>query len=257
MCLCLFAVNQHDDFPFVLLANRDEFRKRPSEKAGFWKDRPNILAGRDLQGNGTWLGVSKEGRVAFLTNYRHPDYFNRQGPTRGKLVSGFLTTNSESSAYLNSIQNPKAYNGFNLVAGTFDQLHYYSNVENHVKKIESGYHGLSNAFLNTSWPKVDEGKTQLQQTLDSDNLESKALFSILRDERKASLELLPDTGVGDELEKMLSPKFINTQEYGTVCSTVIKVHRNGTVFFEERTFDDSGIETHKVDFSFNQNSNSV
>ena len=243
MCLCLFAVNQHDDFPFVLLANRDEFRKRPSEKAGFWKDRPNILAGRDLQGNGTWLGVSKEGRVAFLTNYRHPDYFNRQGPTRGKLVSDFLNSNSESRNYLNSIQNPKAYNGFNLVAGTFDQLHYYSNVENQIKKIESGYHGLSNAFLNTSWPKVDLGKTQLKQAIESDQLDGDSLFQILQDEQKPKSELLPDTGVGEELEKMLSPKFINTQEYGTVCSTLIKVDRNGTVFFEERSYDSVGNET--------------
>lgn len=250
MCLCLFAINQHDEFPFILLANRDEFRKRPSEKAGFWKDHPHVLAGRDLQANGTWLGVSKDGKIAFLTNYRHPKYFNRQGPTRGKLVSNFLTNSSESRNYLNSIENVDAYNGFNLVAGTLNQLYYYSNVENQVKEIESGYHGLSNAFLNTSWPKVDLGKAQLQEAIESDKLDTDSLFNILKDEKQHDLRLLPDTGVGEDLEKMLSPKFINSEEYGTVCSTVVKVHQNGTIYFEERSFDSKGEEIERVEFEF-------
>lgn len=242
MCLCLFAVNQHDEYPFILLANRDEFRKRPAAKAGFWEDHPNVLAGRDLQQMGTWLGVNIAGNIAFLTNYRDPKYFNRQGPSRGALVSNFLTTGKNAENYLESIQEPEAFNGFNLVAGTFNQLHYYSNVENQVKKIEPGCHGLSNAFLNTSWPKVDDGKQQLQSVIESNKLENGELFSILRDDQLSSVEQLPDTGVGQELEKMLSPKFINSIEYGTVCSTVIKVNRNGKVFFEERSFDFNGAE---------------
>lgn len=248
MCLCLFALDQHDEYPLVLIANRDEFRKRPAAKADYWLDYPNVLAGRDLQGNGTWLGVSKQGKIAFLTNYRHPDYFNRQGPTRGKLVSNFLVGKEHSADYLNAIENPKAYNGFNLVCGTFKELLYYSNVEDQVKKIESRYHGLSNAFLNTSWPKVELGKKQLKQAIESDQLDADSLFQILQDKEKPDPELLPDTGVGLELEKMLSPKFINTKDYGTVCSTVVKVHRNGTVHFEERSYDEAGKEIGKVEF---------
>ena len=252
MCLCLFAINEHDEYPFVLLANRDEFRKRPSEKAGFWKDYPQVLAGRDLQGDGTWLGISKQGRIAFLTNYRHPKYFDRKGPTRGKLVSEYLIGSQDGESYLKSIENIDDYNGFNLVTGTFNELNYYSNVEREIKKIESGYHGLSNAFLNTSWPKVDEGKLQLKEALDLNNIQNGELFSILRDEHMASASRLPDTGVGEELEKMLSPKFINSIEYGTVCSTVIKVNGNGTVFFEERSFNSSGEEVAAQKFELNQ-----
>lgn len=246
MCLCLFAIDQHDEYPFVLLANRDEFRKRSSEKAGFWNGHPELLAGKDLQGNGTWLGVTKSGRIAFLTNYRHPDYFNRKGPTRGKLVSDFLIGNQDGHAYLNSIENSEDYNGFNLVAGTFDQLHYYSNVENKVKEIRTGYHGLSNAFLNTAWPKVDDGKDRLKTAIESNDLSSDSLFTILKDDQMVVSEKLPDTGVGEELEKMLSAKFINTQEYGTVCSTVIKVDKEGNVFFEERSYNIMGSEKDRV-----------
>jgi uncharacterized protein with NRDE domain len=249
MCLCLFAVNEHDEFPFILIANRDEYRKRPAAKAAFWNDYPNVLAGRDLEGMGTWLGTNKAGKIAFLTNYRHPDYFNRKGPTRGTLVSNFLIGDDDGKSYLNSIENTEAYNGFNLVAGTAKELFFYSNVEDEIKAIRSGVHGLSNAFLDTSWPKVDDGKTKLKAAIDSSSLSSESLFSILHDGSFAKEEELPQTGIGPEFEKVLSAKFINTPDYGTVCSTVIKMDRNGTYFFEERTFDAMGAQTAEVKFS--------
>lgn len=248
MCLCLFAINQHDEYPFILLANRDEFRKRPAAKAGFWEDHPHVLAGRDLQQMGTWLGVNKAGNIAFLTNYRDPKFFNRPGPSRGALVADFLKGTQDSKLYLESIKEPEEYNGFNLVTGTANNLHYFSNVENEIKPIEAGIHGLSNAFLNTSWPKVDEGKSQLQAAIKANDLENGGLFSILRDDHIADSNILPDTGVGEELEKMLSPRFINTEEYGTVCSTVIKMNRNGMIHFEERSFDLYGQEIGQVNF---------
>ncbi|MFT6026645.1 MAG: hypothetical protein ACI8P5_000897 [Bacteroidia bacterium] len=250
MCLCLFAINKHEDFPFILLANRDEFRERPAAKASFWKDKPNILAGRDLEGMGTWLGINKHGKISFLTNYRHSDFFNRKGPTRGMLVSDFLSGNTEAEEYLKSIENSEDYNGFNLISGNFKDLYYFSNVENRVGKIENGVHGLSNAFLNSSWPKVDLGKTQLSAAIETNNLESDYLFSILKDEKQANPELLPNTGVSDELEKMLSSKFINTKDYGTVCSTVVKADKAGNCLFEERTFNSNGKETDRVEFAF-------
>ncbi len=248
MCLCLFAINESDEFPFILLANRDEYRRRPAAKADFWEDEPNVLAGRDLQGMGTWLGTNKTGKIAFLTNYRHPDFFGRKGPTRGKLVSNFLTSDVDGESYLKSIENPEAYNGFNLVVGTAKKLFFYSNVENKIKATTSGIHGLSNAFLDTSWPKVDDGKAKLKAAIDANALDSDNLFSILQDSSFAKEEDLPQTGVGPEFEKLLSAKFINTPDYGTVCSTVIKVDRNGTCFFNERTFDSEGKEVGSVDF---------
>lgn len=242
MCLCLFAINKHDEFPLILIANRDEFRNRPTAKAAFWKDHPNVLAGRDLEGMGTWLGTNKAGKIAFLTNYRHPDFFGRKGPTRGKLVSNFLIEDEDGKTYVNNIENPNAYNGFNLVVGTAKELFFYSNVENEVKAITTGVHGLSNAFLDTSWPKVDDGKAQLKAAIEINQLDSDYLFSILHDSSFAKAEDLPDTGVGPELEQILSAKFINTPDYGTVCSTVIKFDRNGSCLFEERTFDKKGYE---------------
>ncbi len=248
MCLCLFAVNAHDEFPFILIANRDEFRTRPASKAALWEDQPNVLAGKDLQGMGTWLGMNKSGKIAFLTNYRHPDYFNRKGPTRGTLVSNFLTSERNGKEYLDSIQKPKEYNGFNLVVGSPDELFYYSNVEGKVKPINPGVHGLSNAFLNTSWPKVDDGKEKLKSAIEQNNLSSDSLFSILADGSFAHETELPSTGVSSELEKVLSAKFINTPNYGTVCSTVIKINRQGKCFFEEKTFNEKGLESGKVSF---------
>ena len=103
MCLCIFAINESEEFPLVLIANRDEFRRRPAAKAAFWKDHPNVLAGRDLEGMGTWLGTDTSGRIAFLTNYRHPDFFGKKGPTRGKLVSDFLIADEDGPDYLNAI----------------------------------------------------------------------------------------------------------------------------------------------------------
>ena len=246
MCLCLFAVNEHEEFPFILIANRDEFRKRPAAKAAFWEDEPNVLAGRDLEGMGTWLGTNRAGKIAFLTNYRHTDFFNRKGPTRGTLVSNFLTSDVDGESYLKSIENPEAYNGFNLVVGTAKKLFFYSNVENEIKPIDSGIHGLSNAFLNTSWPKVDDGKAKLKAAIEDNALDSENLFSILHDSSFANRKDLPETGVGLELEKVLSAKFINTPDYGTVCSTVIKIDRNGTAFFEEKTFNTKGEEAGSV-----------
>lgn len=248
MCLCLFAIDQHDEYPFILIANRDEFRNRPSAQASFWEDHPNVLAGRDLEAMGTWLGINKGGEIAFLTNYRHPDYFDRKGPSRGNLVSDFLTSDIDAESYLRSIENPKAYNGFNLVVGKPSTLFYFANANERMEKIESGVHGLSNAFLNTSWPKVDDGKAKLKAAINADKLDNEELFTILGDDHTAKLEELPNTGVGTEIERVLSPKFINTKEYGTVCSTVVKMSRNGAFFFEERRFDDLGNENGKVSF---------
>lgn len=249
MCLCLFAIDQHDEFPFILIANRDEFRNRPAAPAAFWQDHPQVLAGRDLEAMGTWLGTNKRGEIAFLTNYRHPDYFNRKGPTRGKLVADFLTSDLDAEAYLKSIENPKAFNGFNLVVGKPYSLFYFANANEQLEKIENGIHGLSNAFLNTSWPKVDDGKAKLEAAIVSNDLSSENLFSILHDSSFAKDEELPETGVGYELEKMLSAKFINSPQYGTVCSTVLMMDQEGNWTFEERTFNVHGEISDEVVYS--------
>jgi len=254
MCLCLFAINESEEYPFILLANRDEFRARPAAPAAIWEDHPNVLAGRDLEGMGTWLGITRTGRIAFLTNYRHQNYFNRKGPTRGTLVSNYLTSETSAEDYLNSIVNPKEYNGFNLVVGDAEQLFYYSNNEDRIWPITNGIHGLSNAFLDTSWPKVDDGKLKLKQAIDTNTLSPDHLFSILQDSSLADDAKLPDTGVGHDLEKLLSAKFINTPRYGTVCSTILIIDRQKQYSFEEKTFDAEGKESSCVKFKISLNS---
>ncbi len=250
MCLCLFAINAHEDYPFILLANRDEFRKRPSAKASFWQENNNVLAGRDLQQMGTWLGITKTGKIAFLTNHRHPKFFNRSAPSRGSLVSNFLSGNSAGHEYLNSLEQPEAYNGFNLITGSSKSLFYFSNVQQEVVAIEDGVHGLSNAFLNTSWPKTELGKTDLQNLINRDEFEENQLFSILEDSQLPPDNELPDTGVGLNLERVLAPRFINTLEYGTVCSTVVLIDKKNLCFFTERTFDAHGKLSDTVSFEF-------
>ncbi|MBL4585628.1 MAG: NRDE family protein [Flavobacteriales bacterium] len=248
MCLCLFAIEQHDEFPFILLANRDEFRKRPSAKADFWKDEPQVLAGRDLQQMGTWLGINKTGSLAFLTNYRDMNSLKPDAPSRGHLVSDFLIDGAQPKAYLKSIKKPDTYNGFNLVVGTPKQLFYYSNVKGRITPITAGIHGLSNALLNSEWPKSEEGKAALSNAISENRLDSDNLFSILENTSRPADKKLPKTGVSIDLERVLSSRFINTPDYGTVCSTVIKIDRNNNYFFEERTFDKMGNVAGKVSF---------
>lgn len=240
MCLCLFALNEHDEYPFILLANRDEFRNRPSAKADFWNDHSNVLGGRDLKEMGTWLGVTQEGRIAFLTNHRNMDSVKKEAPTRGKLVSEYLTSNESPDNYVNSIENPKAYNGFNLMVGTPEALTYFSNVAHSSITVTKGIHGLSNALLDTSWPKVDSGKEQLTEAISDNKVDLDNLFEILSDPKEAQDKNLPETGIGLEWERKLSSRFINMPTYGTVCSTVILVNRKRELIFEERTFSGNG-----------------
>jgi uncharacterized protein with NRDE domain len=250
MCLCLFAINQHDKYPFILLANRDEFRKRPSVKAGFWTDQPQILAGIDLQQMGTWLGITKTGRLAFLTNHRNMETLKQDAPSRGALVSNFLSSEMEADHYLKNINHPESFNGFNLIVGQPNALFYYSNVEQKVHQIDDGIHGLSNALLNSFWPKVDTGKKQLQEAIEADTLVNGDLFGILANDEIPTDDQLPETGVGLEFERILSSRFINTPEYGTVCSTVIKIDRKQNCHFEERTFNAQGQESDRAAYHF-------
>lgn len=238
MCLLLIAFHAHPKYRLIFAANRDEFYDRPAAPAHFWKDAPALLAGKDLRGGGTWLGITKNGRIAALTNVRNPSLFKEGAPSRGKLVSSFLETNESAPEYFKKIvQNAGTYNGFNLIAGDVDRLWWYSNLKNRVVEMPSGIHGLSNHFLNTSWPKVSIGKRGLSKLLSKEkDLSPQAFFDLLSDRTFPRDENLPDTGVGLELERVLSPVFIKSVNYGTRCSTVIMIDNRGGVTFVEKTF---------------------
>ncbi len=237
MCLILFAYKTHPNYKLVIAANRDEFYARETAPANFWEDHPDILAGRDLEGGGTWFGINRSGKVSLLTNYRDLSNIKPNAPTRGKLVSNYLIAEPDVSSYLDIINNlAESYNGFNLILGSVDDLWYYSNVERKKYMLGSGVYGLSNRLLNSSWPKVEKGKKKLTTALKKDKLEPEELFESLYDDRKANDDALPDTGVGIEKERMLSPMFIKSPDYGTRCSTVLLVDQQNHALFTERTY---------------------
>lgn len=252
MCLILFALDSHPDYRLVLAANRDEFFRRPTAPAAFWDDAPQLLAGRDLQSGGTWLGITTDGRFAAITNYRDPASYRREAPSRGRLVSDFLRGAMAPSVYLAQLhEEGSGYNGFNLIFGDSARLCCFSNRASLPPAIPPGIHGLSNHLLDTPWPKVSSGREALQRVLNAlPPLDPKALFALLADRNIPSDRLLPDTGVGIERERLLAPLFIDTPDYGTRSSTLLLIDRENRVTFLERTFNGRPEEPHTVRRSF-------
>lgn len=238
MCLIFLSLNNHPNYKFILAANRDEFYNRRTAAADYWSDFPQILGGRDLEANGTWLGMTKTGRISLLTNYRDPKHIDPQAPSRGQLVSDFLETAISADDYLRGIEKErKKYNGFNLLAGTVNELLYLSNYAEGTRKLQTGFFGLSNHLLDTAWPKVVRGKERLGPILGETNIAPDQLFEFLYDDQQAKDNQLPDTGIGIERERALSSMFIKTPNYGTRSSTVVLVDRSNHVLFAERVYD--------------------
>jgi uncharacterized protein with NRDE domain len=255
MCLILFSYQKHPYYQLVLAANRDEFYSRPTAPLGFRDEARQILSGRDLMHNGTWLGMTKTGRLAAITNFRDPATTVENAPSRGHLVSDFLISDEPSKDYLEKIKSTrKQYNGFNIIVGDFAGLYYYSNRENIIQAISPGVHGLSNKFLDTPWPKIEKGKAYLNEIIDAnDKINPEDLFSILKDHAYPPFQMLPNTGVGPCWEKVLSPLFISSKNYGTRSSSIILMEKTGKTTFLERTFvaGDSGPEEENTrEFSF-------
>lgn len=239
MCLILFAYKVHPKYPLIVTANRDEFYDRPTQKAHWWDTQPAILAGKDLKGGGTWLGVTQSGRFAALTNYRDLRHICPDAPTRGTLVTNFLLQeNTSALQYAQTIENDEAFNGYNLLLyeNQKDALVWHSNVSGESRVLEAGIYGVSNALLDTSWPKVEAGKKFLKDLLNEneDTFDVEKAFSYLQDTFKPADETLPDTGVGLEWERLLSPLFIKSPKYGTRSSTVVLMDSTGNIRFEER-----------------------
>ncbi|MFD2761645.1 NRDE family protein [Lentibacillus juripiscarius] len=251
MCLINFHLGDHSNYKLIMAANRDEFYRRPTAPAGFWEDQPHILAGQDLEGMGTWLGITKSGRIAALTNYRDPNEEQHNKKSRGHIVRNFLESSTPAADFLTSLQQEnRSYGGFNLIAGHPDQLYYCNNIHDDLYPVTAGTHALSNAFLDTPWPKTVKGKKELKNYITNNRtLSIDALFTILSDAEEAGDDWLPDTGVGLELERRLSPLFIKTPEYGTRCSTILLVDKQHNVTFVERTYQKGVFETENR-FSF-------
>ena len=246
MCLILLAWQTHPDYPLVVAANRDEFFARPTAPAAFWADAPHILAGRDLQGGGTWLGINRQGRFAALTNYREGGVQRSDAPSRGALVADFLAAESESELELNQESEAERYlatlatraadfNGFNLLVGDARQMAYYANRGSSPRHLLPGIYGLSNHLLDTPWPKLASAKLAFAEALNAlPNFES--FFGLLADQEIVADERLPNTGVALEWERQLSAIFVSSSTYGTRACTVLTVRKDGYTTLTERSF---------------------
>jgi uncharacterized protein with NRDE domain len=228
MCLIVFAWHVIPDMPLIAAGNRDEYYDRPAKPADWWDDYPQIYAGRDLQGGGTWIGVSREGRFAALTNIRAPSEMRDDAPSRGALVTNFLASTMSTDEYITELKTrQQEYNGFNLLIGDSKQLVWYSNRgdgdERNGKALGPGIYGLSNSLLDCAWPKVVRTKAQFASLLCQGAPED-AYFEMLTDTTCASDCRLPKTGVSIERERLLSAVCIESPDYGTRVSTLVKLN---------------------------------
>jgi uncharacterized protein with NRDE domain len=243
LCLIVLAWRTRADLPLVVASNRDEWRDRPTEAAHWWPDAPGLFAGRDLKAGGTWMGVTRRGRFAAITNFRDPADRRSTARSRGELVTEFLLGDVEAGSYLRSLAARSAdYNGFNLIAGDGESLWYFGSREGEARAVEPGVHGLSNHLLDEPWPKVVRARHGMQAALLEDD-PMPALFSLLGDPEGAPDDALPRTGVGIEWERRLASPLILGADYGTRASTVLIRDAGGHVRVEERSRDEHGAPT--------------
>jgi len=251
MCLIVVAWQSHPDYALVVAGNRDEFYARPAAPAQWWPDAPQLLAGRDLAEvigePGTWMGMAAGGRFAALTNYRAPSEKRTDARSRGELVADFLRGDAAPHDYLDTVSRDQgAYNGFNLLACDLRELWWYSNrgSARRPQRLAPGLYGVSNALLDTPWPKLRSRVGALAEALAADRgLPGTSItpyLDLLADERQAADFELPQTGVSPEWEKLLSSAFIRSPAYGTRASTVLRVRHDGRFDLCERSFDASG-----------------
>lgn len=241
MCIVLFAYKQTPGYHLVVAANRDEFLVRPTAPLSWWEDGAEILAGRDLQDGGTWLGVNASGKFGALTNYREMVQNNVKTVSRGEILPRYFGNQKGAKHYLADLEARRSrYRGFNVVLGDGDALVYSSNRadrQSHSgRELQPGIYGLSNHLLDSPWPKLQRAKELFQHTLAQQQFSVENLFHFLQDTWQPPQHSLPDTGIGPRWEKKLAPIFISSDNYGTRCSTVVTISDEGETTVCERTF---------------------
>lgn len=249
MCLIVFAWRAHPDYPLVLAANRDEFHARPTRAMGWWERLPSLLAGKDLEAGGTWLGVTRDGRIAAVTNYREPDA-TAGSRSRGEIVTGFAERAEAPRAYLASLDGER-YAGVSAIATDGARFAYASNRGDDARNLEPGVYGLSNAKLDTAWEKLTRSRSGLDALLDRDP-DADALFELMRDPRVATDGATgePNAALPFAIARELSAPFVRTRDYGTRSTTAIIVRRDGHIDVAERRFDAEGEHTGDSRFTF-------
>jgi uncharacterized protein with NRDE domain len=237
MCLIVLAVQARPDAPLVFAANRDEAHARPTAGAAWWPEHADVFGGRDLEKGGSWLAVTKSGRLAAVTNHRRVPLESR-GSSRGLLVRDFMTSDESARAYVER-RRRDAFHAFNLIVWDGAEAWFLGD-DDRARELARGVHGLSNARLDDAWPKVVRTRSALGRSLSEPRDDMvRALFDAFGDRRGAPDRDLPETGVGVELERVLASPFIVSPTYGTRSTSVVVVGSTD-LSFEERSFDGSG-----------------
>ena len=249
MCLALLALDAHPAFSLVVAANRDEFHARDAAPAHWWND--GRLAGLDRVGGGTWFGVTRTGRWALVTNFREGVARDPSAPSRGRVVGRALADEAGALACAASTAvDGSRYHGYSLLVGDVARAAYTSNRASGALALRPGVMGLSNHLLETPWPKVVRCKARLAAWIESGSEAVEPLFDLLADRAAANAAALPSTGVSVEWERRLSSAFIVDPAYGTRCSTVLTIARDGAARFVEKSFDPGGREIAVAKFEF-------
>lgn len=237
MCLIVVGWRVHPDYPLVVAANRDEFHARPSAPLARWPDAPEIIGGRDLEAGGTWLGITKDGRFAAVTNVREPGMAKGER-SRGALTRDFLIADTSAADYAAQVDG-RRYSGFNLLLGDGESLVYCSNRDGQPRRLAPGIYGLSNHVLDSPWPKLLAARERFAAALPGLPDES-AFFELLADPAIVADENLPATGVPLEWERLLSAIFVNSENYGTRASTLVWQRADGVITAHEQSFGPNG-----------------
>ena len=250
MCILFIAIEQHPDYPVIICANRDEFHQRPTEKMHHWSPQ-NILAGKDLQAGGTWLGLSPSGKFSALTNFRRPAHFDTTKRSRGDLVVQALTS-SEQSIQQKLTKESHQYNDFNLVFGQLNNLQAFDSVNKKFVTLTPGFHSICNGALDDIWPKMALGIKALENTIVSESVNLEQLFSLMKNQETAKEQHLPETGLSAELESLLSSIFIISPDYGTRSTAIILQTTSGDIEVYERNYNPQGSVKNQNQFHFSQ-----
>jgi uncharacterized protein with NRDE domain len=245
MCLLVIAWQVHPRYRLVVAANRDEFHERPTEPMALWPPPDDLIAGRDLRAGGTWLGIDRRRRFGIVTNFRELQRPAAGAPSRGHLIPDYLRNPAPVTEYIHNLEAvAEQYSGFNLLLTDHDSLWYVSNrAPRFAQSLPPGIYGLSNELLDTPWPKLQRVRQRFDALINqADTIPEEALFAILADPTQAGVDdSLPDTGLSREWEQLLSSPFVSNAEYGTRCSTLVRIDETGALNLNERRFGPQGI----------------
>lgn len=254
MCILFFAIKQHPHYPVIICANRDEFHQRPTQAMHWWSEKENkmpILAGKDLQAGGTWLGLTKQGRFSALTNFRRPHLLDKNKQSRGDLVLQALAKQDKEVTTLLK-KSSADYNGFNLVFGQLSKLVCFDSLSQQQQPLASGFHSLCNGALDDIWPKMALGQAQLASAIAAptdQSLNIDELFNLMQNGQQAQTQHLPKTGVPLDWEQLLSSIFIVSPEYGTRTTNIITQDIDGNISVYDRSYNPKGLCIKEQHFS--------